>query len=94
MTLVTRVRGGVRRRSARPRGRSHGIHSSQPSGVTSGPPVDESSIQRASSVLARGGAHSLDDRSIVQAVQIAFDQQGSNLQRLDPELHDLTHLSR
>ena len=45
-------------------------------------------------MLAGRGSYGLDDRSIVQAIQIPFDQQGGDLQRFDAELDDFADPSR
>jgi hypothetical protein len=44
-------------------------------------------------VLSGRGCHGLDDLSIIQTVEIPFDQQGGDLQRFDAELDDLADLS-
>ena len=47
-----------------------------------------------SGVLAGRGSYGLDDCSIVQAIQVPFDQQRGDLQRFDAELDDLADPSR
>lgn len=47
-----------------------------------------------SSTKQLSGGHSLDDFSIVKAVQIPFHEQGGDLKRFDPELDDLADLGR